>query len=185
MTSLKNYILLKKSYDVRKIYDIFYNSSYVIVLHIDNIMNNHIDEIRKELKKLKIYSFLLNKDDFLSLKLVSVAKGPSLVFYSDIYFYNILEKNFKDKHFFFDVMFNKHVYPLSKKYLEYLNIFYKNSSFQIFFSIFFLLNYYRNIFFYNNLIKNYFYKSLFFFLLNFSFFNFFNFFIYKINYGNI
>jgi hypothetical protein len=158
--SLKKYILLKKSYGVRKLYDIFYNSSYIIVVHIDNITHESIENIRKELKKIKVNNFLLNKDDFLSLLLNSIAKGPSLVFYAEHYFYDELKVCFNKNNLLFDAVYNKTLLPLANNFFYDLVHSYKNSFFVLNLSFLKLISFFKILLIFYKFILSYFFFKL-------------------------
>jgi hypothetical protein len=155
--SVKKYVLLRKSYSIRRLYDIVYHSPYVIILHMDNIKNELIGEVRKCLKKINVNSFLLNKDDFLALKLSFVAQGPSLIFYSQNYFYDNLFLQFSKNKLSFDPVYNKNFYPLSQIFFNQIVNKYKNSLDNINTSLLFLLNSVKYLFFFYKYLLNFFF----------------------------
>lgn len=157
--NIKNNILLKKSYDVRKLMDILSNSSHVVVYHVDNITSNSILELRKNLKIKKVESFLINKDNFLNLPLVSVSKGSSLIFYAEFYFYDFFQFTLEKLLLKNKVTLFKYKSLLSNYFKNQLIFKYQCNSLKVFKYFFFLLSFYKNLIFVFNfwlvfLLKN-------------------------------
>ena len=72
--------LLKKSYDFRKVLDIFSNSYFVCFLHLDKYVDSEFDKFKKHLFQEKYNVFLLNKDRvLLNNDFYYVAKGPTFI----------------------------------------------------------------------------------------------------------
>ena len=97
MISTKNKILLKKSYEVRKLLDILLNSNNIVFLHIDKFYGDSFEKFKQDLNIHNIKVSLINKDRLVLPNFSFVAKGPTLIVYSENFFYNnlitILEKN--------------------------------------------------------------------------------------------
>jgi hypothetical protein len=176
MINLITYKLLKKSFYVRKLFDIFYYSPFVIILHFDRINSFIFSDIRKKLEKKGVFIHLLNKDNFLNLRLGIVSKGSSVLFYSNIYFFYFdLENEFTNNKMSFDVVYFKYYNSLVGFFKNLLLLKYNFSKEKLYGFFFFVISFYKNIFlFYNFLIKKYLFDFINLFLSSFLFlFNFF------------
>ena len=161
MITTKNKILLKKSYEVRKLLDILVNSNNIVFLHIDKFYGEAFEKFKQDLNFSKVNISLINKDRLVLPNFSFVAKGPTLIVYSENFFYNelisILEKN----KISYEVLLLK-----SQNYtsLEKLNILIKKYSmtpqkvYNLFF--FFLISFYKNLIFFLNYILKIYYKQL-------------------------
>lgn len=154
---LSSYKLLKKSYSVRKLYDVFSNSPFVIVLHLDNAKNSNFKNLRKNLESKGVFLYLLNKDDFLNLSVGYVSRGSSILIYSSNYFfYPELKSFFESNNLNFSLLYFKYYYPLSGVFMDQFLNKYASSSLKVNSFFFFLLNSYKNLFFLQgSLLKKY------------------------------
>lgn len=84
-------ILLKKSFKVRQLLDIFLNSKYFVLVHLEEYTSSNFENLRREMLENNVNVKLINKDDFFLLAMQQLAKGPTVLFYS--------EKNFLDNLF--------------------------------------------------------------------------------------
>jgi len=170
---LSSYKLLKKSYSVRKLFDIFSNSSFVVVLHFDNVKGSSFKKIRKQLEEKGVYIYLLNKDDFLNVPVNSVSRGSSILFYSSEYFfYPLLNSLFVSNNLKFTLLYFKYYYPLSGIYIDQLLNKYKCSSYGVNSFFFFVLNSHKNMFLLHSILIKKYYIS-FSNVLTYNIFNFF------------
>lgn len=105
-----NNMLLKKSFRVRQLLDIFLNSQYFILVHLEEYSNNNFENFRRELLEKKVNLRLINKDDFFLLNMQKLGKGPSVLFYSDENFLDnffiLLEKNKLTKNIIILIKYN-------------------------------------------------------------------------------
>jgi hypothetical protein len=160
MITTKNKILLKKSYEVRKLLDILVNSNNIVFLHIDKFYGEAFEKFKQDLNFSKVNISLINKDRLVLPNFSFVAKGPTLIVYSENFFYNelisILEKN----KISYEVLLLK-----SQNYtsLEKLNILIKKYSMtpqKVYNFFFFLISFYKNLIFFLNYILKIYYKQL-------------------------
>lgn len=171
---LSSYKLLKKSYSVRKLFDVFSNSFFVVVLHFDDSNGLLFKNIKKQLEEKAVNIYLLNKDDFLNTPMGFVSRGSSVLFYSSEYFfYPALSNFFVSNGLKFNLLYFKYYYPISGIYMNQLLNKYKCSYFQVNSFFFFVLNSYKNMFLLNRILVNKHYTNLS-NVLNYNIFSFFS-----------
>jgi hypothetical protein len=160
MINIKNKLLLKKSYEVRKLLDILLHSNNIIFLHLDKFYGESFNRIKQELHANNIKISLINKDRIVVSDLSFVAKGPTLIVYSENFFYtdliNILERN---KISFEILLIKVNSYVSTKRVLSLINK-YKMSSLVVNNFFFFLMNYYKNLMFFFVYFLKIYYKKL-------------------------
>lgn len=160
MISTKNKILLKKSYEVRKLLDILLNSNNLVFLHIDKFYGDAFEKFKQDLNSHNVNISLINKDRIILSKFSVVAKGPTLILYSENFFYNHLVNLLEKNKISYEILLIK-----SKNYtsLEKLNILIKKYSMlplNVYNFFFFLINYYKNLIFFLTYILKTYYKQL-------------------------
>jgi hypothetical protein len=166
--SIKHDLLLKKSYDVRKLMDILQNVPHIVILHVDNILNISLGDVRSEMKRSNVNSYLINKDDLLGLPIASVAKGTSLIFYSEIFFYSSLSGLLKKNNIKEYITLYKNQKMLSPYFKKLLLLKYSNQDLNVRNFFFFLLNFYKNlIYIYKYIIFSFFEQIKFQFFMKF------------------
>jgi ribosomal protein L10 len=109
-----NNMLLKKSFKVRQLLDIFLNSKFFVLVHLEEYSNNNFENFRREMLENNVNLKLINKDDFFLLNMQRLGQGPTVLFFS--------EENFFDK--FFKILdknkINKQIVVLIKYESSYL-----------------------------------------------------------------
>lgn len=166
MLNIKNKILLKKSYEVRKILDILVNCNYIVFLHIDKIYGESFEKLKQDLLSKRVNVSLLNKDRIIISEFSFIAKGPTLIVYSENFFYDQLLTLLEKNKISYEILLIKVGSYVTTHKVNNLMEKYKLSSVNVYNFYFFLMNFYRNfIFFINFIIKNY-YKQLLFLMYN-------------------
>jgi hypothetical protein len=158
---LKNKLLLKKSFSVRKNFDIILNSKHLVILHTDKFYGDLYEDLKIQMFKIGAGVFLLNKDRIILSSFSSIAKGPTLMVYSDNIFYFELMGFFKKSKNFFQILLIKNENFLSDHRFNLLNVRYDNFSLmRVSFFFFFLINYYKNFLFFIQFFFNFLFKKL-------------------------
>lgn len=104
---LKNKILLKKSYDARRLLDVLLNVDFIIFLHLNKYHGENYLKLKRDLEKLYLKSWLLNKDKILNELIFLGAKGPTLLVYSNFWFLNKLEQQLKQYNWNYEIILVK------------------------------------------------------------------------------
>jgi hypothetical protein len=158
---LKNKLLLKKSFSVRKNFDIILNSRYLVILHIDKIYGELYENLKMEMFNVGAKVFLLNKDRVILSSFSSVAKGPTLMVYSNNFFYFRLVEFIKKSKNFFQILLIKNENFLSTYRFNLLNFKYSNFSLmKVSFFFFFLISFYKNLLFFIQFFFKFLFKKL-------------------------
>lgn len=176
----KKNLFLKKSYNVRKLLDILIYSPYVIMIQKNNLDKKNMKQLMLFCLDKKISNFLINKDNFTKISFSNFAQGPSIIFYSNFFFYKDLELFFKDHGLKFKIVLNKNKIFVSNIINEL--ILYKVSSFASGFSLmFFYLKMFNSLFlnFFYNIKKIYSLLNYFLLIRLLNFLYLFNYFLYK------
>jgi hypothetical protein len=147
--------LLQKSYNFRKILDILINCNYTFFLHLDKYSGYSFNIFKDKLLKNGINCFLLNKDRILLKDFYSFGKGPTLLVYSENFFYDKLINLLETDKISHQLLMIKHNSFSSISFFNKLLLNYnlkKNNILNIFFYFF---NFYKNfIFFYRYYLVN-------------------------------
>lgn len=150
---LKNKILLKKSYDARRLLDVLLNVDFIVFLHLNKYHGENYLRLKRDLEKLELKSWLLNKDKILNELIFLGAKGPTLLVYSNSWFLDKLEEQLKKYNWNYEIILLKVHNFLNKKVSDsiikkYGTSFVVNKVFPDFFSI--LSQYRLSLFFFKS-----------------------------------
>lgn len=155
----RNNFLLKKSFDFRKVLDVFVNCSFVCFIHIDNYIDSNFIKFRNDLQKNNFFVFLLNKDRFLlNNEFYFISKGPTIVVYSEKKNIHNFMDIIKDSKILYEILLIKNQSFFSYSDYVKFNEKYNNFSYlKIKSDLFNFLTFYKTIFFnINNLLNHFF-----------------------------
>lgn len=115
---LKNKILLKKSYEARRLLDVLLNVDFIVFLHLNKYHGENYLRLKKDLEKLQLRSWLLNKDKILNELIFLGAKGPTLLVYNNSWFLDKLEEQLKKYNWNYEIILLKAHNFLNKKFSD-------------------------------------------------------------------